>query len=244
MGSIGFVASANNYAGVIDLNTWSQAGPSANGIWTVAPGGGSVFQSINGEPTLFLSPDDDFHGTIMGDIAVETTSDDDYIGFVFGFQDLNDFYLFDWKQGIQSGSSPGFVLSHVTGGLGSIPFGDHDNPTPPIPGYEVLATDLGEGWRDNTVYTFTIGYNSGSIVASVEGGQFSSPTNVISASGSFESGQYGFFNHSQTDVRYSAFEESVAPPVDGGGEVPEPTSLAIFGILGLIGCRRRRMKMS
>src|SRR5690606_6053488 len=69
----------------IDLNTWEKRGPSANGNWTVTPDGSSVFQSINGDPTFFVSPDNQINKTIRGSIRVETTTDDDYIGFVFGF---------------------------------------------------------------------------------------------------------------------------------------------------------------
>ena len=29
---------------------------------------------------------------------VDTGSDDDFMGFVFGYQDKGHFYLFDWKQ--------------------------------------------------------------------------------------------------------------------------------------------------
>ncbi len=38
---------------------------------------------------------------IVGTISVQTTDDDDFIGFVFGFQQSCAFYLFSWKQGAQ-----------------------------------------------------------------------------------------------------------------------------------------------
>ncbi|SFK15040.1 Thrombospondin C-terminal region [Nitrosomonas aestuarii] len=39
--------------------------------------------------------------SIDGSWQVTTSSDDDYMGFVFGYQNPSNFYMFDWKQGTQ-----------------------------------------------------------------------------------------------------------------------------------------------
>jgi len=161
------------YAAPIDLNTWEQEGPAGNGNWVVAGDGLSVLQTINNAPTFFVSPDSVIDGAIGGTIEVEITGDNDYIGFVMGFgaDDSTEFILFDWKQGCQSGSFPGFVLSRVTGGANAIPFGSHSSSSA---GYEVLATNTGAcaevmGWEDNTPYDIIIEYNSDRIVVKVSG---------------------------------------------------------------------------
>ena len=117
-------------------------------------GGGSVLQTINGDSTFFVSPDDQFNKEIKGKFGVETTYDNDYIGFVFGYQtpagtgsDLN-FILFDWKQADQWGSREGFTLIRVNGTSG-IPF---STSTPHhtenlANGYDVWATDYGSTLR-------------------------------------------------------------------------------------------------
>ena len=107
--------------GLIDLNTWSQQGPAASGTWTVNAAGTQVTQGINGQPTFFVSPQEYINVRITGTIS-SSGSDDDYIGFVFGYQNpINlpgpnydcDFYLFDWKRGNQTVGLEGRSLCRV-----------------------------------------------------------------------------------------------------------------------------------
>lgn len=136
----------------VDLSSWEERGPVANGVWTVAPDGGSVLQSINGDPTFFVSPTNQINTTIRGTIKVGTSSDDDLVGFVFGFNGPvgtgkdADFVLFDWKQGNQASggftSFEGFSLNRVQGTItNDAPgyWGRTDSA-----GFDSLATDYGE----------------------------------------------------------------------------------------------------
>ena len=192
-------------------------------------GGGSVLQTINGDSTFFVSPDDQFNKEIKGKFGVETTYDNDYIGFVFGYQtpagtgsDLN-FILFDWKQADQWGSREGFTLIRVNGTSG-IPF---STSTPHhtenlANGYDVWATDYGStrGWADKTVYDFTLLYQTNRIKIDIKGGSddFATGETIFDIApsdvgvGSFFNGKFGFYNLSQSDVRYQSFVESAAPP--------------------------------
>lgn len=169
------------WSAAINLNTWSEQGPPANGTWTVAADGSNVFQSINGQPTFFVSPDNFINTTFEGKFGVETTSDNDYIGFIFGSTSAvtattSNMFLFDWKQGLQSGSQPGFTLSEVTGGANSIPFANHQTDAT---GYDVLASNTGVGWLDNTVYDFFLTYQTNRILIELEGGQFLTKTTIF-----------------------------------------------------------------
>jgi hypothetical protein len=70
----------------IDLSNWTVEGNPANGNWEIASDSLSVLQKINGAPTFFVGPDTLINTVIRGNLKVETTGDDDFIGFVFGFQ--------------------------------------------------------------------------------------------------------------------------------------------------------------
>jgi hypothetical protein len=232
----------------VDLTSWQKRGPSANGNWTVAADGESVFQSINGDPTFFVSPANSINTTLRGKIEVETTGDDDLIGFVFGFNapagtgnDMN-FVLVDWKQATQNfdgvTSSEGFSVNRVQGNITDyLPgfWGRADSA-----GFDSLATNYGDnlGWEDNTEYTFTILYQTNHLSFEVAGGAFGAGQVVFDIAGSFPDGAFGFYNYSQAAVRYSGLTLEDTPP-----PIPEPGTWALM-LLGLAGtavaARRRR----
>jgi len=236
------ISSQNAFADEINLNSWNQEGNPGSGNWQVVPDGSSVFQSINGSPTMFVSPDSVIDASIGGTIIVETTGDNDYIGFVMGFgeDDTDEFILLDWKQGCQNGSFPGFVLARVTNGAGNIPFSVHHISTP---NYEVLSTSLGAcqevgGWEDNTSYDFIIEYNSNRITVKVSGGEFGDGVIVLDVIGSFSEGRFGFYNFSQASVRYSGFVDNPPPiieptePISGiSCSYDDETSVVLNGVL-------------
>ena len=242
----------------IDLNTWNQQGSAANGNWNVSADGSSVLQTINGEPTFFVSPDDLFNTTINGTFGVETTSDDDYIGFVFGYQSPlsansdptndYDFLLFDWKQGDQSFggqfANEGFSLNRVNGTISNVlpSFWGHNDSTE----FDVLATDFGNdrGWADNTVYDFELLFQSNRIKIDIAGGAFGTGETIFDINGSFQSGKFGFYNYSQQQVRYVGFTEQATPPPPPPTPGPTPanapaTSMLAAGMLALVLYRRK-----
>ena len=73
-------------AGPVDLSSWiAESYPAVSGfspgVWTVGGGGASVFQSVNGQPTLFYSDFNAFGTKITGKISVaRSAGDDDFIG--------------------------------------------------------------------------------------------------------------------------------------------------------------------
>ncbi len=192
----------------INLNTWTKQGDPKNGRWVVSSDGNWVIQKNNDDPTFFISPESFINKTFNGTFRV-TDDDDDFIGFVFGFQSINDFYLFAWKQWYQDGAVPGFTLAHVTGGASSIPGAKHIS----APGYEVLAANTGIGWARKTYYNFTLTYTSNKIRIDMAGGIFGDGTMIFNCLGDFYPGSFGFFNQSQRDVYYQGFTEKCALPV-------------------------------
>ncbi len=176
----------------VDLNTWSQQGNPSSSTWNVSPDGSSVLQTVNGGVGLFVSPNTFFNTTIEGSFGVEGTSDDDFIGFVFGYkapldettttgQNTVDFLLFDWKQANQAGASAGFRLSHVKGThRGTSSDTSHElwtHTSSSTLTVTPLGTNYGIGWQDPSsgipvIYDFTLLYTASQIRIDIAGGQF------------------------------------------------------------------------
>ncbi len=222
----------------IDLSNWSVEGNPANGNWVIAPDSLSVLQTINGAPTFFVGPDILINTVVRGNLKVETTGDDDFIGFVFGYQrpvgneDYFEFILLDWKQITQTWNpwtaQEGLTLSKVqgtvTGNLasGSVPYWDHSDSA-----FVVLDTDYGadRGWLDNTEYTFELIYESNRIRILIDS------VMIFNITGDFPAGRFGFYNYSQSSVRYRGFALNQFPVAVNDTVSVRQDSVIIFGIL-------------
>lgn len=225
-------------AGLIDLSTWQHDG---QGSWTTqGANNDSVFQSVNGQPTVFFENGSDARNTaISGEITVQTTGDDDFIGFVLGYQDDElhsssaDYWLIDWKQGNQGSASRGLALSHVSNGSVTNSFWEHNSGITEI----ARGLNLGDtGWLDNTTYSFDIIHTASLIQVKVNDVVELTVTAAQAGVSEFTDGSYGFYNYSQSSVLYAGIAERQV-------SVPEPSTLAILG-LGLLGLTSRRIKKS
>ncbi len=192
---------------------WTQQGPLANGNWTTTADFTQVFQSINGDPTMFVSPNSYINVLIEGTIAVETTGDDDLVGFVFGMRSpirengdddrVFDTYLLDWKQANQNFGGrdcfEGFALSYVNGDFSAGWSSFWARVTEE--GFTSLATlyDTTRGWQDNFVNEFRLLHTPHRVDIWMNGEL------VFRELGDFQSGRFGFYNYSQPNVRYANF---------------------------------------
>jgi hypothetical protein len=229
----------------VDLTGWTANG--SNGTWTVQGGNDSVFQSVNSaRPTVFHNGQNSQGLALSGEITVQTTSDNDFIGFVLGYNEGDvsnasaDYILIDWKQADQTDQGglgkDGLAISRVTGALQSGgTHGGNDAWTHTGVVQELArANTLGStGWLDNTKYSFDLIFTSTQIQVSVN------DIVQLSINGLFNNGSFGFYNFSQTNVLYAGIEERTAPPI---GEVPVPAAVFMFApaLLGFLGLRRRK----
>lgn len=206
----------------VNFNNWEQTGDYA-GQWQIQSAGSQLYTIPNTNyPTVFVGPDTLINVKITGSFKVEDTSDDDYVGFVFGFKETwgetwgggsgvanmqHEYYLFDWKKNSQTYSGysaqEGFTLDKVNGtfnySFASVfpSFWSHSNST----AFNVLATSYSatNGWVANTTYDFELFYTPTRAVIKID------TDTIFDITGCFEPGLFGFYNYSQRYARYWNF---------------------------------------
>lgn len=216
----------------VDLSTWTST---SGGNWVVASDNNSVTQTRNGSPTIFYESGTQAQGLALnGTIRVNTTSDDDFIGFVLGYEDGDltatnpGFLLVEWNQGAKSGVTPGLSLQQVTGRLANGPFFGSGRAS--ILTELDRANTLGNtAWSDLTTYNFSLVFTASQVQV------FVNDNLELEAVGSFKNGAFGFYNYSQGNVTYGAITEETAP-------IPVPAAAFLFApaIAGAVWKRRKQ----
>lgn len=225
-------------AGPVDLSPWLVNG---TGTWNLQLGNNAVNQTVNGNPTIFHNNQDSQGKALSGQITVQTTGDDDFIGFVLGYNDGDltnstaNYLLIDWKQLDQSfyGFAPkGLAISQVSGALGDNSGAWSHNPVNNVTELQRGSTLGSTGWADNTTYDFDLIFTTSLIEVFVDGAK------ELSITGTFNNGSFGFYNYSQASVLYAGIQEDIVPP----NAVPIPAAALMFApaLLGFLGLRRRK----
>ncbi len=160
----------------IDLSTWEQRGPPANGAWVVGGGGTSVEQTLADKDPSYYVQDlavDMIDVLYQGKITTPA-SDDDMIGFSVlhefptGSGTFANGILLDWKGATQTANgytaTAGFTLFELAGG--DIPptvannfacFWGHSAADCPVPlTVHASNTGAGLGWEASTTYDWDL----------------------------------------------------------------------------------------
>lgn len=254
--ALSIAATAATAADPINLSSWSALtlnypGGQGAGSWVLEPGNTAVKQVINADPSFYLNNLNQTQYSIDGTWQVlETGGDDDYMGFVFGYQSSSNFYLFDWKQGTQGyvgrTAAEGMSVKRFTGatgnGLTDLSLEEFWENQASFGDMTLLATNqsTSKGWVDNKLYNFHLDFNltPGDIHIIVMDGAVTLWDTTLHDT-TFGGGQFGFFNNSQQDVRYAGFVQTGGVPV-----VPEPETYALMlaglGVVSWAARRRRR----
>ena len=231
----------------VDLSGWTAdsylLGGQPAGNWVVAGDNKSVTQTVNADPSLFRNNLNQTSYSMDGSWK-SGGGDDDFIGFVFGYQNDHQYYVMDWKAGTQSYAGgtayEGFrILKIDAASRGDLALADFwgsgtGNST-------ILASSYGsdKGWVANKSYDFHLDFftTAGEIAIQVKDGATTLWDVVINDS-TFTSGQFGFYNFSQANVQYSGFEQTGGVIVN---PVPIPAAAFLFApaLLGFMGLRRK-----
>lgn len=194
----------------VDLSKWKVEQLTGVGPWTVdVPKSRALFTNRSlADRSVFYS--DVSMVVINFRLRVNTAGDDDFIGFVLGFQPGDgsnknaDYLLVDWKQGSQSYGNwglakVGLAVSRVTGigttgsSGGNIDFWSHTGVVKELARGTVFGN---RGWADNTEYVFKVIFTPGTVDIWVNGKQ------EFKLAGTFKIGRFGCYNLSQTLMHF------------------------------------------
>jgi len=184
-------------------------------------------------PSYFVSNDLLYDGALEVKIGALTTSDDDYIGMVFRWQDQGNYYLLDWKQAAQANGANGTGLRGLV--LRAIRNYDFDgNGTYPDPSSAILWGTSGRAnvlahwdaaWGDNNMYALRVVLDGPHIQVYVNGTLRMDVTDYT-----FAGGRYGPYTFSQPETaikdlkvyRDTITNETVTVEVPAGWPLPVP----------------------
>ncbi|NEP56504.1 MAG: tandem-95 repeat protein, partial [Symploca sp. SIO2G7] len=198
---------------LVDLSTWSAeqlnlpGGGNAN--WVVESNNTVVRQVVNSDASLFLSDFDLVNERIEGTWRVDTNVDDDLTGFVFGYQDAQHFYLFDWKQEPSNDN-------YRTDGVGMrIKVINADSPLDIDDRIEngdrvkiLFSNEI--SYEDFKDYQFSLDFTPGKFVVTIKDGD-TVLESVTIEDDTYTSGKFGFYNYSQGNVLYQGFTRQSLP---------------------------------
>ena len=197
----------------LNLFTWEvQQFPGSQGLgnWDVAQDGLSAVQTINARPSALISDQEALNLRIQGRFRVDTGGDDDLMGFIFGYQNSGQFYVFDWKQNSQPSlggvALRGMSIKRFDANFEDFVEADFWWSNESRENMTILSPPNDIGWADFQDYDITLEFMPGLIVVEViEEGILLDRLEV--EDDTFIGGRFGFYNYSQDAVNYSGFTQ-------------------------------------
>ena len=195
-----------------DLNTWTveqyEFRQALQADWGPLPDGTVVVQRNDSDASLYRD------GTNLAGRVVEGTwrvgpggnSDNDFVGFVFGYQARGKYYLFDWKREFQRQTFFGIAEMGMSLKVVDCEGDPTANDLWQTAMQDCVTTlehnDL--AWDVNTDYRFRLDFTPGEFTVEVRQGDALLQSWTI-ADSTYASGEFGFYNFSQEDVSYTGF---------------------------------------
>lgn len=230
----------------VDLSLWTveqyQFPSQGNANWVLSSGNTVANQTVNADASILLSDFNIVSTEIEGSWRVDTTGDNDFMGFVFGYQDRGSYYLFDWKQGNQTHVG---VFSEQGMSIKVVDVPGNADPSDAdlwITAGNANVTTLRHNtisWQDLTDYDFKLTFFPGVFQVEVSEGNTLLESWTVNDN-TYTDGQFGFYNYSQGNVVYRGFTQEEEPePIP---TIPEPVTATLgllsLGTVGLVVRRR------
>lgn len=194
--------------------------------WVFSDGNDEVCEPNNGPATALVCDgwelDQDAKANVV--FEVKTEADNDWIGFVFGWQDWGHFYSFTWKKGPQLvdlgnldclpiGTFPGGMMVKAIDAIveGDVNCRDmHENAN--TLHSELIwspgdSPDTNVGWEENTTYLFNLdmSVDQGFILTITNAETDETVAVIDSEDMTYPDGQFGIFSASQAESCFSGF---------------------------------------
>jgi hypothetical protein len=249
----------------VDLTRWTAlcytypANHQSTAEWVLSDDKRSVTQTVNADPSIFLSDRELLDTTISGTWLVTANDDDDFIGFVFAYQDPGRFYLFDWKGGTQDDSGVGHAERGMAVKVVDAPYSGKLEAGKPFDGKDLWHTEgvagkvkllhhePTEAWVSKKPYQFRLDFHPGNFRIVVKDGERVLYDKAFQDR-TYQGGRFGFYNFSQGGVVYEGFATVRLP---GAGRhtvwvvlvIFIPLLLALIVLMIIVRSRRREKKI-
>jgi syndecan 4 len=179
--------------------------------WIILNQGKEIKQTLNSNAGAAIGYDSfgsvDYEGTIF----VDTTSDDDFIGFVFAYQSSSRFYVVSWKMRNQGLGWAGVAIKKVKSQSGPSPKLETalwNTPTTANEVYLLWRDTSGVGWKYKTSYRWKLKHRPASGLINVQ--FYEGSTKVVDSGNVYDTdysgGRLGVYCLSQEQIIWSQLE--------------------------------------
>ncbi|EDM75724.1 hypothetical protein PPSIR1_27618 [Plesiocystis pacifica SIR-1] len=181
---------------------------------TFSADGTTTCTTSNSDPTAYICPIVHESVRITGTMEVQTTDDDDIIGFVWGWQSADQFYMLSWKKTYQNwfgcDGLPGITVKLVDRQE------DWTNTdfacgtdTPNVSVLMEPQDTTTNGWISNRVYDVEVLYDTTQTEITItDTSNAMVVANFVVADGTYPSGQFGTYDFSQVSACNGPWQSS------------------------------------
>ena len=200
-----------------DLRRWSviqyQFPEQDDAQWELSADGTTMTQRVNADASILVSDFDLVNSSIEGTWRADTDSDDDFMGFVFGYQDQGHFYLFDWKKEDQQDrgtfAERGMTVKVVNSS--TLPTNTDLWSSSGTSNVKILYHNT-IPYEFRTDYRFFLDYQPGRFVILVTRvGSNQELARIEIEDDTYLNGRFGFYNYSMGDIVYRGFTRRNVP---------------------------------